>query len=48
MLPQSESNESQNSTHTVLEESKAKGDAPRDDLRKVSTISGTNDLIRLF
>lgn len=47
MFSKTESNDAQESTHTVLEESKAQRDSPSDDLMKASIPKGTY-LYRLF
>ena len=48
MLPASEPNDSQQQTHTVLEESKPKADTPSDDLPRKSIKTGRSALIHLF
>ena len=47
MLPKSELNDNQKSNHTVLEESKAKRDAPSDELTNNSIETGIRTSIHL-
>lgn len=48
MLPKSVPNDNQNTTHTVLEESKTKSASLSNDPLKTSIVTGTNTLIHLF
>ena len=48
MLPKNESNDGQNSIHTVIEETNSKSDAPREDFVQNSIKTGTSPLIHLF